>query len=217
MSEVGLFNDPLHSWVTGPGSSVASQPVAIRLILLLATLVFAGGCDFLGNKEQTPTVETGKRDRPPKRRDPKPQEPVKPAEAPPTVSLEFDFDPTAKARTCYARLIELQPGGPVILKITSYDDPAQESFPSFLLSAKVSGNKPEALVGQSVPAIFFARLQPNGPDYVNVGADGVQLEITKQQSGELQGAVRGKLRVGGTQEVVDVAGGFTAELLGGAP
>lgn len=187
----------------------------IALLLMLAGLACGGGCDWL-NGEEEPTANTpAKRERPAKRRPVDSKEPAETVEEPAALAMEFDFDPAAQAREGFAQWIKLPPNGPVVLKITSYETPAQESFPSFLLSARVAGETPEALVGQSVPAVMFAQLQSGGPVYENAGANGIQLEISAQQNGKLRGEIRGKLRTVGSPETIDVTGQFEAEWIDG--
>ncbi len=187
----------------------------LGLLLLLAGLACGAGCDLLNGEEEPTPNQAAKRERPAKRRAVDAKEPVEVVEEPAAIAMEFDFDPAAQAREGYARWIKLPPNGPVILKITSYQTPAEEDFPSFLLSARVAGETPEALVGQSTPAVMFAQLQSGGAVYENAGADGIQLEITEQQNGKLRGEIRGKLRAVGSPETIDVTGNFEAEWIDG--
>lgn len=184
---------------------------ALPVVLGSVSMFLIAGCDYFKSDEPAPPVEQTKQDDPPPRRKATSREPVEVSTAAPERGIEFSFDPAASAPDCFATLVAV-PGGPNVLKVTSYESPEAERFPSFLLWAKTPSATPEKLAGQSVPAEMFAQLEASGPVYQNTAAESVTITIEEADGGQLKGTVEGKI-AGGNNAPLEITGSFQAALL----
>lgn len=109
--------------------------------------------------------------------------------------------------TCYASLTSI-PGRPTVLQITSYADPAAETFPSVLIWAPVAANAPADLLNQTVQAQMFAQRDANSAPWQTPPGQAVSIKFTA-----LQGSVLvGQIEAGAT--LMDVSNGSRVPVTG---
>lgn len=90
-------------------------------------------------------------------------------------TIELTLDAPVTASGCYAALYSFSDGRPSVVQITSYNDPAAESFPSIFLRAETTAKAPAELQGQKLSAKAFVQENPGGPVW---SADTKPLELT---------------------------------------
>jgi hypothetical protein len=90
-------------------------------------------------------------------------------------AIELQLDVPVTTSGCYAALYTFSDGRPSVVQITSYNDPAAESFPSVMLRAETSAKSPGELNGQKLSANAFVQQNPDGPVW---SADAKPLELT---------------------------------------
>lgn len=150
-----------------------------------------------------------------------PPPPTAPAVPLPTIpkftgpgSIELVMASPVKTNGCYASLIAPPSGRRRVLQINSYQDMAQEVFPSVFFRAEVSADSAAALVGQTIKAQLFVQRRRDGPVWYCPPDQPVELTVTAAESGgTIEGqVVAGRLITTETGQVVDVTGKFHGSL-----
>ena len=108
-------------------------------------------------------------------------------------NIELQLDKPLRTSGCYAAPLLQAAPRPNVLQVTSYDDPAAESFPSVFLRAKVQQQTPESLSGQKVPAQIFVQHDPQGPVWQSPDDAAAQLTIAKADAQSFSGQFDGVL------------------------
>ncbi len=137
----------------------------------------------------------------------------------PTGEAAFQVDNSVKMQNAFGRLIILKPDRKNILQVRSYDDEADESFPSFLYQAQTDSENLQACIGQSFEGKLFIQVSANGPIWNTADTDQVTLKIAEQAEGVLvaevvsgklendsgtSSAVKGTLRIAISQHSAEV-------------
>lgn len=93
--------------------------------------------------------------------------------------FELKISPEFKFTNCFAQLDTFNDGKrPTVLRISSYEFPESETFPSFLLYAHTPGRSLGALVDQEIEASFYATTGEQETVYHHVdGENGTKLKI----------------------------------------
>ena len=92
-------------------------------------------------------------------------------------SITLGADGSFKTSGCYVKFFAPDETRPGILRIQSYRDAANESYPSVYLHAVVEAKKPVDLVGQTIAAQVFAQGKANGPIWSAGSTSPVMIKI----------------------------------------
>ena len=145
--------------------------------------------------------------------------PAKPANQTPFFHLK---NPELKFANCFAQLDSFNDGKrPNILRISSYESPEAETFPSFLLYAHVTGRSFGSLVDQEIEASFYATTGEEETVYYHVdGENGAKLKIKITEVAE--NGIAGQIIGGSVQDTysrapLTASGNFFARTKATAP
>ena len=128
-------------------------------------------------------------------------------------SMELTVERPLKTGRCYLSLLRLSAGRPTILQITSFQDPADESFPSAMLRGEVSAPSPAALVGQKLSLAMYVQSAADGPVWHTLRDQTVQLTISAADTSTFNAEITsGKLVNSDTGQTTDVQGKLTGSI-----
>ncbi|QDU80688.1 hypothetical protein Pla110_24200 [Polystyrenella longa] len=127
--------------------------------------------------------------------------PISQNAAKPTFSIpespffELKINPNFKTKGCYAKLDTFNSGNrPNVLRIKSYETPEEETFPSFLIYAHVSGRSFGALIDTEINANLYAAAEQGGRVFHHIDGEGgtkVKIKITEVTDNGVMGEIIG--------------------------
>ena len=92
-------------------------------------------------------------------------------------SMELNLDSPAKTSGCYAKFVPGTTSRPAVLRLQSYRDEKNETFPSAYVRAAVKAAAPSELQGQTVAATLYVQAVKDGPVWFSPDGSPVQLKI----------------------------------------
>lgn len=121
--------------------------------------------------------------------------------------VEISVGVPLQAAGCYAKTVTFSSGRPAILQLTSYREPAGESFPSFFLRAELPAGATSAASGQTLKAQVYVQEKLNGPVWHSTADSPVELTISAADGKTIAGTVaRGSLVNTDTGKRTDISG-----------
>ena len=93
-------------------------------------------------------------------------------------SMELTLDTPAKTSGCYAKFVPGTNERPAVLRLQSYRDEQNETYPSAYVRATVKAAQASELQGQTVAAVLYVQSVKDGPVWFSPDGSPVQLKIT---------------------------------------
>lgn len=131
----------------------------------------------------------------------------------PSGTIEIQLDQPVKTIGCSVKFVTFNGARPSVLKVTSYDDPAKEAFPSVLLQAQVTGDSASQLSGQIIKAEAYVMTAEDAPTWHSPPLQDIDVKLTvngNQVEGEIVG---GSMINPLTGTNVSVTGKFSGNIL----
>jgi hypothetical protein len=127
--------------------------------------------------------------------------------------IELSLGPGIKTGGCYARLDALQAPRNGWLVISSYSDPAGETFPSVMILVETTGETAATLAGKNFRAAIFLQLQAEGAVWRTPDGEFAELTIVTAADGKIEGKItRATLVSTGAEPPASVTGQFSGSL-----
>lgn len=126
--------------------------------------------------------------------------------------MELTLDKPVKIDGAHVSLIAVPGGRPTVLQIANCEDESDETYPSMLFHAEVSGGALSELTNEKVLGQLFVRTTENGPVYHSSRNQPVELTITTADENTVAGEIKGEVVNTETNKPVTVTGKFSESL-----
>ena len=126
--------------------------------------------------------------------------------------MELTLDKPVKIDGAHVSLIAVPGGRPTVLQIANCEDESDETYPSMLFHAEVSGGALSELTNEKVSGQLFVRTTENGPVYHSSRNQPVELTITTADENTVAGEIKGQVVNTETNKPVTVTGKFSESL-----
>lgn len=108
-------------------------------------------------------------------------------------NVKFELDSPVATAGCYGKLVTIGAGRPSVFTVASYNAPANEAFPSFLLQAQTTAADATQLVNAPLEAVVFVQEAKDGPAWHSPADRPVKVSVTAAADGALSGQATGVL------------------------